>query len=289
MNNKTTEGIGLFVASLFVATLVDAPAKYLMQQGLPLNTVVFFRYAIALAALIGYFIWQRQWPQRSQHITVNLFRGTLLTASTFVNFYAISKLSLALVVSIDFAAPLISCALAPFILGEHVGPRRWAAVLAGFAGVLIVMRPGTEGFHPAMLMALLNALIIALYQIYTRMAGKGDNPETGLVWVFAVGLVCSTFALPAGWQAPTPALWPWLVVMGLAGFATHVIVSQALRLAPATLLAPFFYTQIVWMTLSGIVLFGNWPDNRTLLGASIIIASGIYVWHRERVRAHALT
>jgi len=290
VNNHTSRGIGLFVASFFVATLVDAPAKYLMSQGTPLLTVVFLRYAIALGALVALFVWRRELPQRSQSIGTNVFRGALLTASTFSNFYAVSQLPLALVVSINFAAPLLSCALAPFILHEYVGPRRWAAVLVGFLGVLIVMRPGTEGFQPAMLASLFNALVIALYQIFTRKAGFRDAPETGLLWVFAVGLCVSTLLLiQGGVQMPGVNLWPWALLMGTAGLATHVIVSQALRLAPASLLAPFLYTQIIWMTLSGIVLFGNWPDRQTLLGAAVIIASGIYVWHRERVRAQALT
>ena len=290
MNNNIPRGIGLFVASFFVATLVDAPAKYLMSQGTPLLTVVFLRYAIALGALVALFVWRRELPQRSQSIGTNVFRGALLTASTFSNFYAVSQLPLALVVSINFAAPLLSCALAPIILHEYVGPRRWAAVLVGFLGVLIVMRPGTEGFQPAMLASLFNALVIALYQIFTRKAGFRDAPETGLLWVFAVGLCVSTLLLiQGGVQMPGVNLWPWALLMGTAGLATHVIVSQALRLAPASLLAPFLYTQIIWMTLSGIVLFGNWPDRQTLLGAAVIIASGIYVWHRERVRAQALT
>jgi len=268
-----------------MATLVDAPAKFLLSHGTPLHSVVFLRYAIALGALLALFIARREWPQRSLSIRTNLFRGCLLTASTFSNFYAISQLPLALVVSINFAAPLLSCALVPFILHEHVGLRRWAAVLVGFVGVLIVMRPSGQGVQPAMLASLFNALVMALYQIYTRKAGFKDTPETALPWVFAVGATVTTLLmLKDGWQMPSANLWPWALVMGTAGLATHILVSQALRLAPASLLAPFLYSQIIWMTLSGIILFSDWPDRYTTLGAAIIIASGIYVWHRERVK-----
>ena len=283
--NPTNRGILLFIASLFVATCVDAPAKYLLHQGLPLNTVVFFRYLIAFLALILFLVAKRERPQRSHHIGVNLLRGVLLTSSTFTNFYAVSKLSLALVVSINFAAPLISCALAPFILKEHVGPRRWAAVLVGFIGVLIILRPGSTSFQPAMFACLFNALLIALFQIFTRKAGFKDDPQTGLLWVFAVGLAASTFALPNGWQMPSASLFLIAIFMGSSGLITHYLSSQALRLAPASLIAPFQYTQLIWMTLSGIILFGDWPDHYTIIGAAIIIISGIYVWHRERVRA----
>jgi len=283
--NNTTRGILLFCANVFFGTMVDAPAKLLQHNGVPIFTVVFLRYAIALLALIILLLWRGQWPSRSQNIRVNLFRGALLTSSTFANFYAVGHLPLALVVSINFAAPLISCALAPVLLGEHVGPRRWAAVLVGFCGMLIVVRPGTAGFQPAMLFSLFNALVMALYQIFTRKAGFRDAPETGLLWVFAVGLAVSTAMLPQGF-APPPLGWLWAValVMGTCGLIAHLVISHALRLAPASLLAPFGYTQMIWMTFSGIVLFGDWPDQITLLGASIIIASGIYVWHRERVR-----
>ena len=286
MNSNTPRGIGLFCLNVFFGTLVDAPAKFLQHSGVPIFTVVFLRYAVAMLALLSLFAWRKSWPQRSQNIRVNLLRGALLTSSTFANFYAVGHLPLALVVSINFAAPLISCALAPFLLGEHVGPRRWAAVAVGFLGILLIVRPGTDSFQPAMLFSLFNALVMALYQIFTRKAGFRDMPETGLLWVFAVGLAVSTLVLLPQGFAPPPAGWLWAValLMGTCGLLAHLVISHALRLAPASLLAPFGYTQIVWMTISGIVLFGDWPDHFTLLGATIIIASGLYVWHRERVR-----
>jgi drug/metabolite transporter (DMT)-like permease len=286
VNQSSTRGIGFFIASFLAATLVDAPAKFLLNHGMALPEVVFLRYVIALGALLALFATRRQWPEKSRSVKTNLLRGSLLACSTFLNFYAFSQLPLTLVVSINFAAPLISCALAPLLLGEYVGPRRWAAVLVGFLGILVVMQPGSGGFNPAMLACLGNALMMALYQIFTRKAGMKDAPLTGLLWVFAVGSVITTLGLafsPAGWQPFSLALWPWALAMGTAGLTTHILVSHALRLAPATLLAPFVYTQIIWMTLMGILLFGNWPDHATLLGAAIIIASGIYVWHRERV------
>jgi drug/metabolite transporter (DMT)-like permease len=283
--NNTSRGIGLFCLNVFFGTLVDAPAKFLQHAEVPIFTVVFLRYSVALVALVCLFVWRQEWPQRSHNIRVNLLRGALLTSSTFANFYAVGHLPLALVVSINFAAPLIACALAPFLLGEHVGPRRWAAVIVGFLGILIIVRPGTESFQPAMVFSLFNALVMALYQIFTRKAGFRDAPETGLLWVFAVGLAVSTLLLPQGLSPPAFGwLWAVALLMGTCGLLAHLVISHALRLAPASLLAPFGYTQIIWMTISGIVLFGDWPDQTTLLGAAIVIASGIYVWHRERVR-----
>ena len=270
--------------------MVDVPAKVMQHGGVPINTVVFLRYSIALMCLLGFIAWQRQWPKPSQNIRINLLRGALLTSSTFANFYAVGHLPLALVVSINFAAPLIACALAPLVLGEHVGPRRWAAVAVGFCGMLLIVRPGTDNFQPAMLVALFNALMMALFQIFTRKAGFTDAPETGLLWVFAVGLAVSAAALPQGFALPAFGwLWAVALLMGSCGLLAHLVMSHALRLAPASLLVPFSYTNIIWMTLSGIVLFGDWPDMMTLVGAAIIIASGIYVWHRERVKGATTT
>jgi len=288
--SNTTKGILLFCANVLFGTLVDAPAKLLQFHGVPIFTVVFLRYAIAFSCLLIFIAAQGQWPKPSQNIRINILRGALLTSSTFSNFYAVGYLPLALVVSINFAAPLIACACAPLVLGEQVGPRRWAAVAVGFCGMLLIVRPGTDNFQPAMLVALFNALVMALFQLFTRKAGFTDAPETGLLWVFAVGVVASAAALPQGFALPAFG-WLWLValVMGLCGLLAHLVMSQALRLAPASLLVPFSYTNIIWMTLSGIVLFGDWPDAITLVGAAIIIASGIYVWHRERVTGAAIT
>lgn len=285
MNQNTSRGIGLFIASQFVGSLVDTPAKYLLAHGVSLSMVVFFRYVIAFSILYAVFMARRQMPKRSQHIRVNILRGVLLTSSTFLNFYSLGQMPLAVVMSINFAAPLISCALAPILLSEKIGPRRWAAVIVGFAGVLIVMRPGAAVFQLGMITSLANALVIALYQIFTRRAGAGDDPETGLTWVFAVGAVITACIVPFHWQAPIINLWPVILLMGSCGLITHLIISHALRLAPASLLAPFIYLNVIWITIFGIVIFGDWPDQWTVLGSTIIIVSGIYVWWRERVRA----
>jgi drug/metabolite transporter (DMT)-like permease len=225
------------------------------------------------------------WFAPTQNARLNLIRGVVLMCSGLVNFYALKILPLAVAVSINFAAPLLSCAFAHIFLGERVGLRRWLAVIVGFVGVLIVMRPGSASFHPAMLGSLFNAFLMAVYQIITRKVGFKDEVETGLLWVFAVGLFLTSLWVPFGWQMPTAQQWPILLVIGTAGLGTHILVSRALQMAEASLLAPLIYTQLIWMTALGIILFGQWPDHWTMLGAAVIIASGIYIWHRERKRA----
>jgi drug/metabolite transporter (DMT)-like permease len=280
---QTQRGMALYVASFFVAALVDAPVKYLLVQGLPQPTVMFFRFLIAMIFLFLFQIKKGSWFSPSMHPKLNMIRGFILFISGLVNFYALKQLPLATAASINFAAPLISCALAQVFLKEHVGIRRWCAVIVGFCGVLIVMRPGTQAFHPAMFASLGTAFTIAIFQIVTRKVGFKDEPETGLLWVFGVCLLITSIWLPFGWQMPSPAMWPFLLCIGAAGMGTHVLMSRSLQLAKASAVAPLIYTQIIWMILFGFILFGNWPDLTTLLGASIVIASGIYVWHRENI------
>jgi drug/metabolite transporter (DMT)-like permease len=281
----TQRGMALYVASFFVAALVDAPVKYLLVHGLPQPTVMFFRFFIAMIFLIAWQATKGKWFSASKHPKLNIIRGLILFTSGLVNFYALKSLPLATAASINFAAPLISCALAQIFLGEHVGIRRWLAVIVGFGGVLIVMRPGTTAFHPAMFASLATAFTIAVFQIVTRKVGFKDEPETGLLWVFAVCLLITTLWLPFGWQMPDVSMWPFLLLIGAAGMGTHILMSRSLRLANASTVAPLIYTQIIWMIFFGIILFGNWPDATTLLGSSIIVASGIYVWHRERIKS----
>lgn len=283
--NQSQKGMAYYIASFFVASLVDAPVKYLLVHGLPQPTVMFFRFLIALMFLIVWQMRKGKWFSPSKNPTLNVARGCILFSSGFVNFYALKQLPLATAASINFAAPLITCALAQVFLGERVGIKRWIAVIIGFCGVLIVMRPGTTSFHPAMLASLATAFTIAVFQIVTRKVGFKDEPETGLLWVFGVCLIITILWLPMGWQMPSLELWPFMVLVGAAGMGTHILMSRSLQLAAASTVAPLIYTQIIWMILFGIILFGNWPDYATLLGSCIVIASGIYVWHSERVTA----
>ena len=270
--------------------MVDAPAKLLQFHGAAVCTVVFLRYVIALILLLSLFAWRGELAGSTTAISASTCSGGCCSQHPrFQIFTPFRNLPLALTVSINFGAPLISCALAPFILGEHVGPRRWAAVCVGFIGMLIVIRPGADSFHPAMFASLFNALMMSLYQLYTRKAGFTVHPEAGLLWVFAVGtLVAGVAVTGEGFSGPSPNwLWAVALLMGVSGLGAHVVMARGLQLAPASLLAPFAYTQLLWMTLSGILLFGDWPDHVSLIGAAVIIASGIYVWHRERVTGSA--
>ncbi len=270
------------MASMAMFAVLDASGKFITQS-LPLPVAVFFRYFIALL-LAGLLLTQTGGVAtlKTRHPVLQVVRAGFLLASTFCNFFAMQYLQLAQVAAISFTIPLWVCALSVPLLGEHVGLRRWLAVVVGFCGVLVIMRPGTDDFHWAMLVSLFNALLGALYNITTRKVGGLDAAETSLFYVCLFGAIGATLPMLSHWQTPVGWQWLPLVLMGLAGAIGHFMLIQAHRLAAASAIAPFIYTQIIWMMIAGILIFGQYPDQWTLIGAAIVVGSGIYVFNRER-------
>jgi drug/metabolite transporter (DMT)-like permease len=275
-------GIGLMVGAFATFSMLDATAKYLTAT-LGVGLLVFGRYAFSLV-FIALWVWQQGGTAllATRNGWLQVVRGLLLVVSTSANFVALGHLQLAQTSSISFSNPLWVCALSPLLLGERVGPRRWFAVVIGFVGVLVIIRPGTADFHWAMLMSLVVALSTALYQIATRKVGADDRAITSLFYVSLVGSVAAAPAAPVGWVMPDFGQWGLLALMGFFATAGHHMLIQGHRLAPAPVLAPFIYTQIVWMTLIGFVMFGDIPDAMTIAGGTLVVASGLYVLYRER-------
>lgn len=276
-------------ASMAVFALLDGLAKHVMQ-GLAPPVAVFFRYFLALLFSLA-VIARAGGPAlfMSHHPWLHGVRGVMLLASTVCNFIAMTYLQLAQTAAISFTIPLWVCALSGPLLGEHVGLRRWSAVVAGFLGVLVIMRPGSMGFQWAMLLSLAAAFAGAIYNIATRKVGGADRAETSLYYVGLVGSLGAALPLPWHWQMPEGAQWFSLLGMGLCGGAGHWMLIQGHRLAPASVLAPFVYTQIVWMIALGFVMFGDVPDGWTLVGAAMVIASGLFVFTRERALGRETT
>ncbi|MEM6761785.1 MAG: DMT family transporter [Pseudomonadota bacterium] len=281
-------GIVLMVLAAALFSCLDATAKYLGQTMNSLD-VVWLRY-ITHVLLLALFL--RVWSHREAFLTdrpwLHALRGCHLLGATIFNFWALQYLQLAEASAIMFSAPLIVTALAGPLLGEAVGLRRWAAVAVGFVGVLVVTRPGTSAMHWAVILSFCSVVNYALYSILTRRMGGTESTQSMLMLSTLVGatalspLAVSAISSLAGWH------WVLAFMLGAFGAVGHYALVIAHKLTSASQLAPFIYTQMIWMILLGYIFFGDTPDLLTLVGTAIIAASGLYILHRERVRGAQL-
>ncbi|MGF1476319.1 MAG: DMT family transporter [Geminicoccaceae bacterium] len=279
---RVAVGILLGMAAFACFACLDATAK-LLNQGYPPLQVVWMRYVghVLVALLMAgpthlIHVWRSAAPVQQ------LLRGTFLFTGTACNFIALKYLQLAVTGALNFTIPLWIAALSVPLLGEKVGIRRWLAILVGFAGVLLVIRPGTGVVHWAMFLSLATALCAALYTLMTRKLAGRDGPATSQIYVAMVGAIMATPLLAFGWRTPEGADWLLVLLPGLFGGVGHAFLVAAHDRAEASIIAPFWYSQIIWMVLFGLVLFGDVPDIWTLAGAAVVLASGLYVWYRER-------
>ncbi|MDF1609186.1 DMT family transporter [Hoeflea sp. YIM 152468] len=280
----------LMALSTFLCfAFLDTVAKYLVGVGYAAIFVAWCRFfSHALIAFVVFQGWRRTELYRMHNVGLQVLRGLLLPATTLFNFLALRELQLAQTVSIFLSVPMLVTALAGPLLGEWAGPRRWAAIMVGFAGVLIVVRPGTEVFSAAVIWAILAALTQSVYSIVTRKLAMQES-QISLVFyscIFAAVLMAPP-ALIYGQMPGSMIELALLASLGLFGMGGHGLLVKASRLASASKVAPFVYSQILWMTLLGLLVFGDVPDGWTLVGASIICLSGFYIMNRERQIARA--
>jgi drug/metabolite transporter (DMT)-like permease len=280
------KAIGLMVAAVSLFSCLDATAKYLATHAkLPLVEVVWVRFlgqTVVILLTLGLVSVPRL--LRSAKPRHQLLRSGLLLCSTAFNFLALQHLRLDQTLSIQFLAPLVVALLAGPLLGEWVGWRRLLAIMVGFCGILIIVRPGYQTLSIGMVYASLCMLCYAGFSLITRYVANQDPPDVTLFYSLLVGTLCvAPFALMQ-W------VWPssWLILllmlsMGLWGAIGHYLFIVAYQLAPASSVAPFIYLQLLSMTGLGYFVFGDLPDLWTLAGASVVIGSGIYLVHRENV------
>lgn len=276
--------IGLMCGALLCFALLDASAKWLGNVMDPWQ-VVFARYAgsvIMVMALLNPI--SHPGVLRTRRPGLQWVRSLLLLGSTALNFFALKYLQLAETVSIIFATPLLVALLSGPLLGEWPGPRRLAAIGVGFIGVLIITRPGLGGMHPAALLSMLGCVCYAFYSLSTRVLASHDPPETTMMYSGFAGTLVMIPVVPFFWTAPDGLSWALMFAVAALGSFGHWLLILAHRLAPATVLAPFIYSQIIWMVGLGYFVFGQLPDRWTFVGATIVIASGLYLLYRERVR-----
>lgn len=273
----------LVFASGILFSCLDTGAKYLVLSGTSSQFVAWMRFAVHVVLA---FVLLRGWSHfalfRFNSLPQQMLRGALLFGSTFFNFFALKSLQLAETMSIYFFAPMVITALAGPMLGEWAGWRRWMAILIGLVGVLVITRPGFATFHIGHVFALCSTFSYCFYVIMTRSMSRSETPESLIFYSALAPTALMLPVVPYTASAP-PDLFHWLILLslGVVGGVGHWLLIKAYSLASTTALAPYPYLQMVWMILSGYFVFGQLPDNWTLAGAAIIVASGLYIVHRE--------
>ncbi|MBA2125197.1 EamA/RhaT family transporter [Hyphomicrobium methylovorum] len=280
------KAVGLMCLAVTLFACLDTTAKYLGSHlGVPTAEIVWVRFlgqALLMTAILG----PARIPKllQTKRLSLQLVRSTLMVATTVCNFVAVQYLRLDQTISIAFLAPLVVAALAGPFLGEYVGRHRACAIVVGFIGILIVVRPGITEFHPAFLAAFLSMAVYSLFMIVTRKLSDVDPPLVTLFYSLLVGVFAgAVFAIPQ-WVWPSSAFeWLLLSMLGALGGFGHYLLIHAYRLAPASSVSPFLYFQLLSMTGLGFLVFGDVPDRWSVIGSAVVVLSGIYLVHRERV------
>lgn len=277
--------IGFVLLAVAVFSVMDAASKILVADYDPVE-VMWGRYLAILAMLVPLIL-------RSPRALVvarpglQLARGICIFGAAVFFITGLAILPIADATAISFVSPLLVTALSIPMLGERVGPRRWAAMAVGFLGVVVIIRPGSGAFGPAALLPLLSAACWAMSIVVTRRMRNHDRPLAMLFYSTMIGFVMSGAALPFVWRPPTAAALALMVLMGALSVVGQYLLIMALTRGAASLVAPFTYSQIIWSTLIGFFVFGTVPMLWTWCGAAIVVGSGIYVVHRERVTRRA--
>lgn len=273
--------IGLMCLGVMGLVVNDALAKWLTAAYPPLQILV-LRNLFALPMVVGVVLaLGGRAALRTRSLKVHAWRGLLMTGGAFLFFSGLHALPLAEATALIFAAPLFITALSVPLLGEHVGLRRWSAVIVGFLGMLIVVRPGAATFQPASLYVVGTALTYALFMIAARRIDPREGAWTMTVYVVLFPLLFGGAAAAIAWQPVQLAHLPLFAGMAVFGTLGMMLITQAFRQAPAAVVAPFDYTALVWASLLGWLVWGEIPDGWTWAGAAVIVASGLYIVIRE--------
>ena len=263
--------------------IMDGFAKYLSSD-LPVLQITWARYffTVAFTLPIMFFFFRKNlvWTDKPK---LQLIRGLILLTANVCFFYSISIISLAKALTLAFIAPLIVTAFSPIFLGEKVGFRRWSAVITGFIGSMVVIRPGFVEINLASLAALGTGVMYGFYLIITRKLSSSDNPLLTLLLTGVVGAIIISFVMPFVWIKPTLNQWSMMAAIGIFACVGHLFIILSLKYADASKLAPFSYFEIVTNIIIGYYFFSDFPDKWTFLGLFIIILSGIYISRRENI------
>jgi len=269
------------VAAVFLFAILDATAKWLGQSYAPVQ-IVFFQHFFGLIP-VAVLVWRSGGfaALRTRRPFAHALRGGLLFASMLLFYTALRGLPLAEAIAVSFTLPLYITALSGPLLGEAVGVRRWVAVIIGFLGALIMVRPGTEAFRPEALLVLTSAFIAALAMLLTRWLTRS---ETDVALVTHTTLIAGLASVPfasLAWQAPSAGDLGLFVLVGIAGGSAAYLMVVAYRNAPAAVVAPFDYSSLIWATVFGWILWRESPEPAVWIGGAIVVAAGVYITRRE--------
>lgn len=276
-------GIGLMLLTMFFFVTLDALAKHLMQHYSVVQVIwarFFFHMIFACLALI---VMQTNIREKitSKKPGLQIVRSLLMLLTNGLFFIAIQTVELTTATTIMFLSPIMITMLAIPVLGEKVGLRRWIGVFIGFFGAMVIVRPGVIEFDFAIVLLLAATVSHALYQLFTRKVRVYDDPITSLLYTGLLGTVVMSTVVPMKWQTPTLEHWPYFILLGLTGCVGHFCLITALRVAPASVVSPFAYSTLIWASGYSYFVFNEMPHHQVYIGGSIIIASGLYILHRE--------
>ena len=277
-------GIHWVILATFLFVTMDATVKALLRDGYELPQVIWGRYFFHVLLLVIVLAPRIRIVAQSGNLKLQLTRSVLMLLTTSLFFAGLMFVPLAEASAMMLLSPLVVTALAMPILKEPVGPRRWAGVVLGMLGAMIIIRPGSEFISLGILLPAAAACSFAIYQVSTRYLSEADPILTTLFFTALVGAVITSMVAPFYWTPPSSKAWMLLITAGVCGGIGHFALIKALTLSPASIIAPYSYLNLIWATIYGFVLFAELPDMWTICGAAIISGSGLYVYHRERVR-----
>lgn len=274
-------GIALMIAGVFTVSVMDAVIKWL-SAGFPSIQIIFFRAGFGLIPLLvivaftGGFV-----VLRTRRWRAHLARAAVGTGAMLCFFFALAKLELAEVVTLAFASPLFAAALSVPILGEKVGVRRLTAILVGFVGVVIIVRPGSEVFSPYAILPIAASFCFALGMVLARRMSDTESSVSIVFYTSVAALIVGAVGSTGVWITPQPGDWPVLVALGVLGGVGQYLMTSAFRFAAAAIIAPFEYSAMLWAVLFGALFWGEMPDAMTFAGGALVAAAGLFIGYRE--------
>lgn len=277
---NTARGIGLMIAAILIFTVMDATAKHLVGRYHPAQ-VVWVRFLGQFLLALAIINIRAPALIRTTSPGLHVVRGLFQIGAIGMFFLSLQHIGLAEATAISDISPVLITLGAALFLGETLGPRRLVGILVALVGALIIIRPGAGTFSAWAVLPFLGACCYTGNALLTRKLGRNEPVWTAMIWGGMVGTVVTALALPAVWTPVAPADLPFFLLIGVLGTAAQLCLIRSFSMAEASAVAPFTYLGIVFATIWGIVLYDEWPDLWTILGALVVVGAGLYVWHRE--------